>query len=43
MRPPIVSLGLYGGNRTQGYGGQLNIFQGKEKTRQLKKRALNEG
>ncbi|PLW36273.1 hypothetical protein PCANC_13239 [Puccinia coronata f. sp. avenae] len=25
-----VSLGLYGGNRTQGYGGQLNEFQGKE-------------
>ncbi|PLW27504.1 hypothetical protein PCANC_09514 [Puccinia coronata f. sp. avenae] len=22
-----VSLGLYGGNRTQGYGGQLNEFQ----------------
>ncbi|PLW40546.1 hypothetical protein PCANC_16767 [Puccinia coronata f. sp. avenae] len=26
-----VSLGLYGGNRTQGYGGQLNEFQGKER------------
>jgi hypothetical protein len=27
MRPPIVSLGLYGGSRTQENGGKLNLFQ----------------
>ena len=41
MRPPIVSLGLYGDNRTQGYEEQLNVFQGKDRQQDIN-RGLNE-
>jgi hypothetical protein len=44
IRPPIVSLGLYGDNRTQG-GGKLNLIAGEgmkmKTTREDLKKRMN--